>query len=72
MKKVIVLVSLMFIGGSLFAGNEVRIEELTKEGTELMQKKDELDKAINNIDIRLIQIQVILEELKYQDENKEK
>jgi len=70
--KKIAFVLVLFMGGFLFADNGERIKELTNEGTKLVQKKNELTNTINDIDIRLIQIQAIIVELESQDKKDKK
>jgi predicted nucleic acid-binding Zn-ribbon protein len=71
MKKLLFVV-LLFVGGISWADNSKRIDELSQEGNTLLQKKQELVATIQKIDVRVIQIQAVIEELKKQDEPKEK
>jgi len=68
MKKLVVVILTLMLITPLFADNSKRIEELTKEGKELIQRKQQLNDALQKIDIRLIQIQAIIDELNKQDE----
>jgi urease gamma subunit len=55
-----------------WADNSKRIEELMKEGNELISKKQQMVETVQKIDIRVIQIQAVIEELKKQDMEKGK
>jgi len=67
MKKLMIAIMALMMTGVMFADNTARIQELTEEGTELINRKQKLSDTLQEIDIRLIQIQAILQELKNQD-----
>jgi len=72
MKKLLLapcLILGMVISG--WADNSKRIEELAKEGNQLIEKKHQIVDTLQKIDVRVIQIQAVIEELKKQDEKKE-
>jgi hypothetical protein len=75
MKKLLlapcVVLSMVIFVGVLFADNSKRVEELSKEGNDLIQRKQQMVETVQKIDVRLIQIQAVIEELKKQDDKKE-
>ena len=70
MKKLILVAIIMSAISVLFADNSKRIEELSKEGNDLIQRKQQMVETVQKIDVRLIQIQAVIEELKKQDDKK--
>jgi len=69
MKKLIIfsiLFSLTFTSIS-YADNSKRITELNQEATQLQERLVQYQEIARNIQIRLIQINAIVEELKSQD-----
>lgn len=61
------LIMMFVVGTTVFGDNTARVTELQEEAKTLIQRRAEYVKVINNIDIRLLQINAVIEELKRQD-----
>jgi hypothetical protein len=59
----------MLIGSVLYADNSKRVDELVKERNELTSKRQQMVEVVQKIEVRLIQINAVIEELIMQDEN---
>lgn len=71
MKKLIII-TLLLVTPLCFADNTDRIKELTTEAQELQKNLTQYNQVINNIQVRLIQIQAVITELTEQDKKDDK
>ena len=68
MKKLIVFLCVLGFCVSAYGDNSERIQELRLEGQNLQQNLTRYNQMIQNIQIRLVQVQAIIGELTKQDE----
>ena len=71
MKKLIII-TLLLITPLCFADNTDRIKQLTTEAQELQKNLTQYNQVINNMQVRLIQIQAVIGELAEQDKKDDK
>ena len=67
MKKWIAVFIVILMATSVFADNTERIKELTTEATQLQQRLQQYQRMTQNIQVRLIQLNAIILELREQD-----
>jgi len=63
MKKVILIGMIVLLPTCVFGGKKERIKELQTEGVQLQQQSQQYQQALNQINIRLIEIRAIIGEL---------
>ena len=70
MKITVILVSLILMASFCFAevSSEERITELRQEAQELMNRRSEYMQVVNQIDIRLVEIQGVFKYLEKENE----
>jgi len=68
MKKLIVFLCILGFCVSAYGDNSDRIQQLTNEAQSMQQNLIRYNQTIQNIQIRLVQIQAIIGELNTQDE----
>lgn len=71
MRKLIVVV-LLLSTLPVCAGNKKRIDELQKERTVLSQRLDQYNQVVQKIQVRLIQINAVIQELENMNSKKKK
>lgn len=72
MKKLIMVLCLLGFCVTAFGDNTDRIKQLTTEAQELQKNLTQYNQVINNIQVRLIQIQAVIGELTEQDKKDDK
>jgi len=71
MKKALLIGMVLLFPACIYGGSEKRIKELKEEGAQLQQKAQEYQQALNQINIRLVQIGAIIGELEGENKKKE-
>ena len=61
-RALITVLVVLFMASTPCFANEARIEELQAEAQELLGRKQQYQQIVNNIDVRIIEIQGIIKE----------
>jgi septal ring factor EnvC (AmiA/AmiB activator) len=65
----LVILLLLAMCSSAFADNKIRIEELNKEGQQLLTQRNQLLDQTKNLEVRIMELNGAIKELTSQDES---